>query len=158
MGKIRLKTFFIICVSGSLLIACSDKNRTEPPSTPTSHDHSAHEHDDKDLLSMDPNAKKPELHLSVEPDSVTGWNIHIDTRNFDFTPKKIGQKTALLPEGHAHVYVDDYKIARIYSPWYHLKELTPGPHTIRISLNANDHSNLTYNGVALDATIEIMQH
>jgi hypothetical protein len=157
MELVRVTLFFLACFISLGLIACGDKQLTEPTKNSMSHDHSAHKHDDTDLLAINPKAKMPEIGLSVEQDSVTGWNIRIDASNFQFTPEKLGQAPTLAAEGHAHIYVDDYKIARIYGPWYHLKPLSPGPHTILVSLNANDHSSLTYNGIALNATMQIIQ-
>lgn len=143
---------------GLLLNGCTDEQLTESSSATMVHNHSEHEHSDKDLLGINPQAKKPEIKLSVEADPMAGWNIHIDASNFSFAPDQVNQAVTSIAEGHAHIYVDDYKIARVYSPWYHLRALTPGPHKIRISLNANDHSNLSYNGIPLDATINIIQH
>ena len=98
----------------------------------------------------------PSITLDVIKDTASGWNLHLITENFTFTPENIDQVVD-KPEGHAHVYVDGVKAARIYGPWFHLAGLTPGPHTIRVSLNANDHSELVLNGVPIDATVEVVQ-
>lgn len=49
-------------------------------------------------------------------------------------------------EGHAHLYVDGQKIARLYGKWYHIEELSPGQHEITVTLNANDHREYAVNG------------
>ena len=54
-------------------------------------------------------------------------------------------------EGHAHVYVDGEKAARIYGPWFHLGALPPGEVTLGVTLNANDHSLLAVSGRPLKA-------
>lgn len=42
-------------------------------------------------------------------------------------------------EGHAHIYIDDVKIGRVYGEWYHLAtanlNLSPGSHVVRVDLN-----------------------
>jgi hypothetical protein len=143
---------------GLLLTACSDGQLDKTTPAAATHDHNQHQHSDTDLLSINPEAKKPKIVLSVTADAVAGWNIHIAVSNFSFTPEKVNQAMSDLPEGHAHIYIDGYKIARVYSQWYHLKPLTPGSHTIRVGLNSNDHSNLGYNGTLLEATTTIIQH
>jgi hypothetical protein len=158
MKKSTFRALYLIGLFGLLLTACSDKPLNKAAPTVVIHDHNKHQHSDTDLLSINPEAKRPEILLSVTADPVAGWNIHIAVSHFSFAPENVNQAMSLLPEGHAHIYVDGYKIARVYSPWFHLKALTPGPHKIRVGLNANDHSNLGYNGIALEAATNIIQH
>jgi nitrous oxide reductase accessory protein NosL len=158
MKTTAFRAIYLVVIFSLLIAACSEEqlDKTKPPALP--HDHNQHQHSDADLLNINPEAKKPEIVLSVTADAVAGWNIHIAVSNFSFTPEKVNQAMSEQPEGHAHIYVDGYKIARLYSQWYHLKPLTPGPHTIRVGLNSNDHSNLSYNGTLLEATTNIIQH
>ena len=98
----------------------------------------------------------PTLKLDAIKDTASGWNLHLITENFTFTPENIDQVVD-KPEGHAHVYVDGVKISRIYGAWFHLTGLTPGPHSIRVSLNANDHSEFVLNGKPIDAKIDVVE-
>ena len=160
-----IKNLFVI-VSSSLVIvvlfglgACqpSDSNEHKnKDTTQQTHDHSQHVHGDLEVLSFGENTKIPSVSFKVMPDSMSGWNIHIETQNFRFTPENINSDAA-ANEGHAHIYVDGFKMARIYSNWYHLKKLTPGEHIVRISLNANDHSNWSHQGEAIHATQTVTQ-
>jgi hypothetical protein len=150
----HLLCYAVLCI---FLYGCSNENLPEPDTTAEQHDHRAHIHAYRELLSINPSAQKPLITLSAEADSMSGWNIHIGVNNFTFAPEKVNKPVTAATEGHAHIYVDGYKMARIYSHWYHLKELTAGEHTIRVSLNANDHSSLSYNSIPLDATINIIQ-
>lgn len=95
----------------------------------------------------------PAVDMTVENDELTGWNIHLKTSHFIFAPEKFG--TAHVPgEGHAHLYVDGDKRARLYGPWYHLPALRPGTHTLRVTLNANTHDEYVYkDGVIADTVI-----
>ena len=67
-----------------------------------------------------------------------------------------GQRGSHRPgEGHAHLYVDDRKIARLYAPWFHLDSLPPGTHTLRVELNSNDHRPLTHRGKIIEDTVTL---
>lgn len=98
--------------------------------------------------------KNPTLKLVVTKDPMSGFNIQIKTKNFKWSPQRASM--AHVPgEGHAHIYVDDVKIGRVYGEWYHLAtsnlNLTPGPHTIRVDLNGNDHAPYIFKGKILEA-------
>ncbi len=122
----------------------------------TKHDHSQHDHGQLEVTDFGQNTPLPSVKFSIEEDAMSGWNIHIETHNFHFTPEKINDD-AISNEGHAHLYVDDFKMARLYSNWYHLKTLTPGEHTVRISLNANDHSEWSHQGQTISFSQRITQ-
>jgi hypothetical protein len=86
-----------------------------------------------------------------------GWNLELITTNFRFAPEHVG--TAVLPsEGHAHLYIDGVKIGRIYGPWYNLPPTLfkgAGDHEIRVTLNANDHSDLESNGMVIQSIVRV---
>ena len=92
----------------------------------------------------------PTLDFRVVEDAASGWNLHIVTTGFRFTRESVnGPHRA--GEGHAHVYVDGKKVARIYGPRFHLGALPPGEVTLSVTLNANDHSALAVAGRPLKA-------
>lgn len=100
--------------------------------------------------------KIPGVALEVTKDAVGGWNIHLLTRNFTFAPERVNSEPA-VGEGHAHLYVDGEKVARLYGEWFHLGRLTSGRHIIKVTLNANDHAELVLHGeqiVASQAVVE----
>lgn len=57
--------------------------------------------------------------------------------------------------GHAHIYVDGVKIGRVYGPGYDLTGLDPGERHIRVTLNSNDHKQLTVNGEPVEASATV---
>ena len=61
-----------------------------------------------------------------------------------------------MGEGHAHLYIDGEKIARIYGPWYHVGKILPGAHTIVATLNANNHDTYFNKGRVIADTTEII--
>lgn len=103
-----------------------------------------------------PADEAPDVQLAAEPDPDSGWNVHLTTERFAFTPEQVGGK-ARPGEGHAHLYLDGAKIARLYSDWYYLSsEAVPkGKHTLKVQLNANDHTAWAVDGKVVSDTIRL---
>lgn len=103
-----------------------------------------------------PASEAPTVRLQVQKDSKSGWNLHVITERFRFAPERAGQQ-ARPQEGHAHLYLDGAKIARLYGPWYHLDLFTVphGEHTLTVSLTANDHTAWAVNGKTIQATASV---
>ncbi len=99
--------------------------------------------------------EKPVLLLDVSRDSAGGWNVHLSVDGFTFVPEQAGRQ-AVAGEGHAHLYVDDRKVARMYSTWHYLDTLTPGTHEVRVVLNTNDHQLYVYDGRPLEARCTVV--
>ncbi|MGI9659401.1 MAG: hypothetical protein ACR2OD_10870, partial [Gaiellaceae bacterium] len=92
--------------------------------------------------------------LEVAPDAAGGVNVRIVPTGFAFTPENVnGDHVA--DEGHAHIYVDGEKVARVYGEWYHLGGLEAGTHEIRATLNANTHAEYVSGEAAVDATASV---
>ncbi len=94
----------------------------------------------------------PTLSLEAVPDSMDGYNVHLVTTNFRFTPETAG-KSAVNGRGHGHIYVNGVKIGRVYSEWYHVSadKLASGNNVIEVTLNADDHSEWTVMGAHISA-------
>lgn len=118
------------------------------------HDHSAHAHSEDEHHKhkmIEVEAPAPSLSLVVHPDGPQSRNLEIVTTNFTFDPASVnGNNTP--GAGHAHVYVNNVKLPRAYAPWVHLSALPKGTHTVRVTLNANDHSYLATGGTQIEAT------
>ena len=120
----------------------------------TESDHShKHKHDQIEISS---HSEKPAVSLEVARDAVGGWNIYLKVKNFRFAPENVNG-SPVPGEGHAHLYVDGEKVARLYGPWFHLGSLSSGRHTISVTLNANNHASLVLNGTPVEASAEIVQ-
>lgn len=98
----------------------------------------------------------PELALQVEKDAVDGWNVTLVTRNFAFTPEAVNGPH-LPNSGHAHLYVNGVKLARVYGSRVHVPELPPGQHVIRVSLSSNDHAYYMVDGAQIAAEQVVTQ-
>ena len=91
--------------------------------------------------------------LNVTADPISGANVQILTEGFTFAPGNVNG-AHVEGEGHAHIYVDDVKISRVYAPWYHLGSLTLGEHEIRVTLNANSHQEYAIGGTKVEAVTQ----
>jgi len=98
----------------------------------------------------------PGLNIVAKPDSSSGWNIHVLVTNFRFAPENAGKKH-VSGQGHAHLYVDGEKVARLYGPWFHLAPLSPGKHSLAVTLNANSHEEYSFKGTPISKQIEIVE-
>ncbi len=100
--------------------------------------------------------------LKAKPDAMAGYNLRVKTKKFTWAPKRVNRKHRKW-EGHAHLYIDEKKITRLYGPHfylgkYYLNPLTPGEHEVEVTLNANDHSDYVRKGgklIADSATITV---
>ncbi len=93
--------------------------------------------------------------ITRDPVSMGGWDVHILTTNFTFTPQNVNG-TPVADQGHVHLYVDNAMYV-VYGPWYHLDDLSPGQHVITVALVANDHSIFEKNGQYIEAKKTINQ-
>ncbi len=119
----------------------------------TSHDHMGHSdtaHDGHDLSALTEwpdDTTAPEVTLRLRPDMGSDMNLHIIADGFRFAPEEINGPVTPAA-GHAHVYVNGTKVGRAYGPYYLLSDVPQGA-LIRVTLNANDHTNWGLNGQPL---------
>lgn len=157
------KTFMFLLIGlffgtgAGFLIAASTGVHLEGHSHdgPEVHDHSAHDHGesgdahDHSVLT-EADGPPPGVSLMLHPDGRQSRNLEIRVENFTFDPKAVNG-AHVSGRGHAHVYVDGVKIGRAYGPWYHLSALPEGEHEVRVTLNANDHTQLAVGGEPVEA-------
>ncbi len=84
------------------------------------------------------------------PDTSSGLNISIATTGFTFTPEEVGGRHT-PGRGHAHIYVDGVKAARIYGNHYYLSGVEPGERLLRVTLNANTHEQYAIGSQLVEA-------
>lgn len=112
----------------------------------------SHEHDM--LIELDPDSNIPTLSIQLHTDPVTGYNLHILTTNFQFSGANSGLQHQ-EGEGHAHLYIDGVKQARLYGAWTHLAAIPEDASQLTVSLNSNDHRGLSVNGQPLEASVTL---
>lgn len=143
---------------GFLLAAGSGARPDVHDHGPEVHDHAAHDHGDgshEHAAMTEAGTPAPGLELVLHPDARQSRNLRIVTRNFVFDPE--GVNGAHVPgRGHAHIWIDGVRIGRAYGPWFHLGALPVGSHELRVTLNANDHSQLATDGRPIEATATVV--
>lgn len=128
-----------------------------------SHDHSSHDHstdsDKSTAMAVHAHSKfevdpeyAPTVKLNVVKDNKSGWNFIIETTKFKFTPENVNKKN-VVGEGHAHLYIGDKKIARVYGDYYHYDQNFDSEQEFRVTLNANDHSEYYVNGKPIESSV-----
>ena len=102
-----------------------------------------------------PATDAPEVTLDLSADPHAGYNLWVRTRNFTFAPRAAGLEH-VAGEGHAHVYVNDVKLARLYGEWMHIEDLPPGEVTVKVVLTGNDHRPFAVAGQAITAETRLI--
>lgn len=124
---------------------------------PTHHsggDQSAHQLMHDQPLEVDATKAPQVVAMTLTPDPKSGHNLHFTTQNFTFAPQAAsGAHT--VGQGHAHLYVNEQKLGRLYGPWLHIDALPKGDVTVRVTLNANDHRVYSVNGVPVASELRI---
>ncbi len=154
-------TLLATFVAGALLAACGDATTLEattdagagaalPTTAVPSPEGTATT--DPDPVSAAPEV--PTVALAVTPDAMSGVNVEVTTTGFRFAPEH-ASTDPVDGEGHAHLYVDGEKVARLYTPWFHVAGLAPGEHTVTVSLNGNDHETLEIDGAPVEASTTV---
>jgi len=164
----------LITVAALGLAACGSPDQgpmgadelNDPPATATAapddmstgdhpmHAHGSHDHNDAGHTHRAIETEH-DMTVAVEvlADPMAGWNIHITTTGFAWAPER-ASTSAVDGEGHAHLYLDGEKLGRLYGEWFHLnRDLEPGEHEVRVTLNANNHHDYTIDGEVVEAIV-----
>jgi len=110
-------------------------------------------HDPSRIINLDAR-NAPTLDLQVYPLADGSYNLQLQTSSFTFTPQNIDM-APVNGEGHAHLYVDGVKLARLYGEWHHLPTLPPGAEVLTVSLYANNHQAFAVNGDIISASVRL---
>jgi hypothetical protein len=93
------------------------------------------------FAALDPNLPEPQISAEAVETDDGEWVLYLDVEHFAFS--EICQTVdAGEPVGHAHVYRGNTKVAAAYQPILSLGRLSPGEHSFRIMLRAQDHRAL----------------
>ena len=93
--------------------------------------------------------------IRVEPDPLGGANLFItDTPGFSFAPQNVGGDH-VQGEGYALVYVNGVKVSRVYGNAHQLGQMAEGNNEVRVTLNANNHAQYTWNSQPVEATVAV---
>ena len=121
----------------------------------TGHNGDGHDHSAVKSIDLPASDAAPTLAVQVFKDPASGWTLQIQKTNFTFAPQN-ASTADVTGEGHAHLYVNGDKVARIYADWFHIDHLPEGDVLVEVTLNANNHSQLSVDGVPLRVNIQVM--
>lgn len=118
------------------------------------HDHAGHDDMHHDMSMLTPwEGPAPSLVLNVSDDKGDAKNLFMDITGFTFTPEAVNTPP-VTGTGHVHVYLDGVKYARAYGPWL-LVNNAPSGSVIRVTLNANDHTDWGIDGQPIAAEVTV---
>ena len=108
------------------------------------------------MREIDQSLPIPAVSLNHTKDKKGNYAIELVLENFTFEPTLVDQG-AVPNEGHAHIYVNDEKISRLYDNWFYLdkKHLSEVVNTVEVTLNGNDQSEWAIDGSHIQSTIKI---
>ncbi len=109
-------------------------------------------------LELPKTARVPKLTISLSEDDMTGYNLHLQTADFQLeSPINSGNHPVNIMEGHAHLYINGTKIQRIYAQDVHVsgKLIKEGMNQISVTLNSHGHNGWQKDGKAVVSTIFI---
>ena len=116
---------------------------------------SAHDHGANKIHEVQ-SSQAPTIAIGVKKDPTGGFNVQVKTTNFRWTPEKASDKH-IEGQGHAHVYLADQKIIRLYNNWFHLNTFqfaaTSGEQLLRVELVGNDHAPITVNAQSISSEL-----
>ncbi len=115
-------------------------------------DEHTHAHEE---YSVPEGVNAPVVTMRADKDSVSGYNVFLQTENFVFSPDQAGGEH-VEGQGHAHLYVDGHKVARLYSNAHHLDgKYLKNKKEIRVVLTTNDHKTYWAQGEEVGDTVDI---
>ena len=103
--------------------------------------------------------KKMKVSMSTRP-APSGVLVHLVTRGFRWAPEHMspvhGEGKVVKGEGHGHIYVDGAEMpaTMVVSDWTYLK-LDPGKHTLRVTLNADNHEEYQRSGKPVQDSVSV---
>lgn len=102
-----------------------------------------------------PAASAPSVALRAVADPAGGWNVQLVTERFRWAPEDVNTP-ADAGAGHAHLYVGDRKVARVYGEWFFVsKDAAEAGDVLTASLNADDHTAWAVGGAAVVAEVSL---
>ena len=142
LKKVKLLQLVVICIGipVGMLLSNRSVEMHEALEHPMAIQHTSMDHGLLDISSDDIIPKITDL--VVAKDKMSGYNISISTEDFLFTPVNVNA-SHVPGQGHAHLYVNGEKFARLYARDFHLPSLAAPIETIRVTLNANGHETMT---------------
>tara|TARA_B100000963_G_scaffold274169_1_gene242391 strand:- start:350 stop:754 length:405 start_codon:yes stop_codon:yes gene_type:complete len=100
----------------------------------------------------------PKIDIEVTRDKIEGYNLFFNLQNFKISPYDIEIKND-DNSGYLQLFINDIKISRIYSNWYHAPErfFNQKENSIRIKLFTNLHDELSINNQPIEFEFKLLK-
>ncbi len=99
-------------------------------------------------------ARPAAVSINARADDHGGVHVGLATEGWRWAPEEVNLENS-PNAGHAHIYVDGVKMSRVYGPYHYLPDLEPGQRNVRVNLNDNQHSVMTWQGEPLEASVTV---
>ena len=98
----------------------------------------------------------PKINIEVSRDKLEGYNLFFDLQNFKLSPEDIEIKND-GNSGYLQLFINDIKISRIYSSWFHAPErfFNQKENSIKVKLFTNLHDELTIDNKPIEFEIKV---
>ncbi len=94
------------------------------------------------------------LDIAAQVSEGGGVHVPIEVDGWRWAPEEVNGPNS-DGAGHAHIYADGVKLSRVYGDYHYIQGLEPGVREIKVSLNSNDHSELTWQGSKLESVVSV---
>ena len=101
----------------------------------------------------------PSVSLEIMKDSADGYNLYVDLINFNLSPTLVGKENQ-SNSGYLSLYVNDIKIARVYSQWFHIPQrfFYLKENFVKVTLNTNLNGEFTLDGETIQSVIKVINN
>ncbi|MDC3122683.1 hypothetical protein OA525_00450 [Alphaproteobacteria bacterium] len=98
----------------------------------------------------------PTVNLQIMKDSEDGYNLYIDLKNFNLAPALVGKENQ-SNTGYLNLYVNDIKVARVYSQWFHIPQrfFYLKENLLKVTLNTNLNGEFTLDGEPIQSILKV---
>ena len=100
----------------------------------------------------------PKIDIEVSRDKIEGYNLFFNLQNFKLSPDNIEIKNE-NNSGYLQLFINDIKISRIYSKWFHAPErfFNQKENTIKVKLFTNLHDELTIDNQPIEFEFKVLK-
>lgn len=126
------------------------------PATPPAVDRSMtdmnHAGMDHGMLDVSGEEDIPSVKVSITGDAMNGFDLYLETENFVFSPEN-ANGDHVSGEGHAHLYINNEKVTRIYGQWHHIHphHMMNESNEVCVRLSTNDHRHYALGGNMIES-------
>ena len=100
----------------------------------------------------------PKINIEISRDKIEGYNLFFNLQNFNLSPENIEIKNE-NNSGYLQLFINDIKIGRIYSRWFHAPErfFNQKENLIKVKLFTNLHDELTIDNQPIEFEFKVLK-